>query len=166
MAGRSGPASLRGRARLRNPVHLLALGFGTGLAPRAPGTVGTLPAIPLYLLLTILPGWVALALIAVAVAGGVWICDQAARDFGVHDHPAIVWDEIAGFLVALAIAPAGWAWLAAAFVLFRLLDALKPWPIGLLDRRVGGGLGIMLDDVAAGLATGVVLQLLLWLAPA
>lgn len=155
--------SLKGRARLTNPVHLLALGFGTGLVPRAPGTVGTLVGIPFYLLISGLPLWIYLA-ITVAVSGaGIWICDRAAKDFGVHDHPAIVWDEIAGYLVTMIAAPAGWPWIVAGFLLFRLFDVLKPWPISVLDRRVSGGFGIVVDDLVAGVIAALVLQAMAWL---
>ncbi len=154
------PVSLKGRARLSDPVHFLALGFGSGLAPHAPGTFGTLAAVPLYLLLAGLPLWIYLAVTAVACTAGIWICDRAARDFGVHDHPAIVWDEIAGFLVTMIAAPAGVIWIVAGFLLFRFFDIFKPWPIGLLDRRVQGGLGIMLDDLLAGVYAAMVLQIL------
>lgn len=154
------PVSLKGRARLSDPVHFLALGFGSGLAPHAPGTFGTLAAVPLYLLLAGLPLWIYLAVTAVVCTAGIWICDRAARDFGVHDHPAIVWDEIAGFLVTMIAAPAGVIWIVAGFLLFRFFDIFKPWPIGLLDRRVQGGLGIMLDDLLAGVYAAMVLQIL------
>jgi len=155
--------SLKDRARLANPVHFLALGFGSGLAPKAPGTAGTLAAIPLYLLLSGLPLWAYLVITAVVTIVGIWICDRAARDFGVHDHPAIVWDEIAGYLITMIAAPAGLVWVLLGFVLFRIFDVIKPWPISILDRRVGGGFGIMVDDVLAGLFALIVLQGLAWL---
>ncbi len=152
---------LEGKADLANPVHFLALGFGSGLSPKAPGTMGTVAAIPVFLVLSALPlVWYLLATAAI-FAVGVWICDRAARDFGVHDHPAIVWDEIAGFLVAMIAVPAGLGWVLLGFVLFRLFDILKPWPIRWLDRHVHGGLGIMLDDVLAGLFALVLIHLCL-----
>jgi phosphatidylglycerophosphatase A len=144
---------------LRRPLHLLAFGFGAGLSPRAPGTMGTLVAVPLYLLVSLLPLWGYLAVTAVVAVAGVWICGWSAARLGVHDHPGIVWDEIAGYLVTMILAPAGLAWVLAGFVLFRLFDILKPWPIGWLDRRVGGGLGIMLDDLVAGVFAFCCLQL-------
>lgn len=144
--------------RLSDPVQLLATGFGSGLAPRAPGTVGTLAALPFAWLLTLCPLPLQLALVALAFATGWWLCGAAARAAGVHDHPAIVWDEFTGLWIACVALPAGvWA-LPAAFVLFRLLDVLKPWPIRLIDRRLGGGLGIMLDDVLAGAGAWVLVQ--------
>lgn len=139
------------RLSLTNPWHFLALGFGSGLAKKAPGTFGTLAAIPLYLLLSPLPlVWYLLAT-AIAVVAGVYICDRASKDMGVHDHGAIVWDEVAGLLITMIAAPAGIVWLLVGFVLFRIFDILKPWPIRVLDARVHGGLGIMADDVLAGL---------------
>jgi len=153
--------SLRGVVRLGNPIHLLAVGFGSGLSPRAPGTMGTLAAIPLWWVLSHLPlvAYAAVTLLVCVV--GVWICDRAARDFGVHDHPAIVWDEIAGFLITMLMVPAGLLWVLAGFVLFRLFDIIKPWPIGWVDRHVGGGFGIMIDDVIAGVFAACVLQILI-----
>ncbi len=146
--------------RWRNPAHLLAFGLGSGALPRAPGTWGTLAAIPLYLLLSGLPLSAYLAVTLVLALAGVWICHVTARDLGVHDHPGIVWDEIVGYLVTMIAAPAGWLWIVLGFLLFRLFDILKPWPIGPVDRRVGGGLGIMLDDLLAGVMALGVLQLL------
>jgi phosphatidylglycerophosphatase A len=106
-------------------------------------------------------------LITLVLAGvGVWLCERAAKTLGVHDHSGIVWDEIVGLLLTLFLAPPGWAWLVTGFVLFRFFDIVKPWPISWLDRRVKGGLGIMLDDVVAALFAWLVLQLLaFWLLP-
>lgn len=142
-------------------VHWLALGFGSGLAPKAPGTFGTLAAIPLYLLLAQLPfaGYMLVVLVSCVV--GVWICGRSADDFGVHDHPAIVWDEFAGFWITMALAPLSVANIVLGFALFRLFDITKPWPIGWLDKRVAGGLGIMLDDIVAGLMALGAMQLIL-----
>jgi phosphatidylglycerophosphatase A len=145
---------------LRNPVHLLAFGFGSGLAPKAPGTFGTLVAVPLFLLLQPLSLSVYLALVALGFALGIWICDRTARDLGVHDHGGIVWDEIVGYLFAMSLAPAGGWWIVSGFLLFRFFDILKPWPIRWLDLRVPGGFGIMLDDMMAGLYAGLVMTLL------
>ncbi|QSX38162.1 phosphatidylglycerophosphatase A family protein [Shewanella sedimentimangrovi] len=151
------------RLSLKNPWHFLALGFGSGLARKAPGTFGTLAAVPLYLLLAQLPLAAYLVATAVAVVLGIYICDRASRDMGVHDHGAIVWDEVAGLLITLIAAPAGWHWLLAGFVLFRLFDILKPWPIRVLDAKVHGGLGIMADDVLAGIFAWACLQgLVFW----
>ncbi len=139
------------RLSLKNPIHFLALGFGSGLAAKAPGTFGTLAAVPLYLLLAQLPFSWYLAVTLVCVLAGIYICDKAAKDMGVHDHGAIVWDEVAGLLITMIAAPAGVLWLVVGFVLFRLFDIIKPWPIRWLDAKVEGGFGIMIDDVLAGI---------------
>ena len=144
----------------RSPVLLLAFGFGAGLAPRAPGTAGTLAAIPLYLALSQLSQGVYLALVIAISIAGVWVCQRAADRLGVHDHPGIVWDEFAGFLVTMIPAPVSWLWVLAGFGLFRLFDIWKPWPISWADRHCKGGLGIMLDDLLAGLFAAVVLNVL------
>ena len=145
---------------LRHPLDLLALGFGSGLLPRAPGTAGTIVAIPLYLVMQSLALTVYVPLVAVLFLLGIPICAHTAKRLGVHDHPGIVWDEIVGYLVTMTFAPTGWLWVLAGFLLFRFFDVLKPWPIRWLDRRVGGGFGIMVDDLLAGIAAAAVLQLL------
>ncbi len=147
------------KPNLAHPLHLLAFGMGSGCSPKAPGTMGTVLAMLLYVPLSYLPSWWYLGVTLAVTLAGIGICGWSARQLGVHDHPGIVWDEIAGYLVTMLWAPAGFEWMLAGFVLFRLFDILKPWPIGWLDRRVGGGLGIMLDDVVAGIAAMVCLQL-------
>jgi len=147
---------------LRKPYQLLAFGFGSGLAPKAPGTFGTLAAVPLYLLLQPLPLSLYLLVVAIGFVAGIWICEATSRDLGVHDHGGIVWDEIIGYWVTMSLAPAGWWWLAIGFLLFRFFDILKPWPIGWLDRRVMGGFGIMLDDLVAGLYAASIMFLFEW----
>jgi phosphatidylglycerophosphatase A len=145
--------TLRPRAAFAfsHPAHAVALGFGAGLAPFAPGTAGTLLGWVLGLALGFVPPAVALALIAAGFALGVWACALTGEHLGVHDHGAMVWDEIIAFLLVLAVVPATLAWQAAAFVLFRLFDIAKPPPIRWLERRYQGGFGVMLDDlVAAG----------------
>ncbi|MGB5249786.1 MAG: phosphatidylglycerophosphatase A [Gammaproteobacteria bacterium] len=141
----------------RDPVHFLAFGFGAGLAPRAPGTAGTLVAVPIELLLRPLGLGPRVAVVIFVCAVGFWICGESARRLGEHDHPGIVWDEIAGYLLAMLAAPTGWPWVIAGFALFRLFDILKPWPIRDLDHGIGGGTGIMLDDIVAGLFAGTLL---------
>lgn len=145
---------------LSSPILFLAFGFGSGLAPRAPGTAGTLMAIPLYLLLAGLPLPAYLLVVLLVSLVGVWICHRAAQQLGVHDHPGIVWDEFAGYFVTMIPAPAGWPWVIAGFVLFRLFDIWKPWPVSWADRKVSGGLGIMLDDLLAGIIAGFILWVL------
>ena len=147
---------------LRDPVCFLAFGLGTGLAPKAPGTVGTLLALPLaWLTLTLALEWRLLVAI-ILIAAGVWLCGEAARRIGVHDHPGIVWDEVAGMYLVLLVAPLTvWGW-ALAFGLFRLFDIWKPWPIRDLDHRLHGGVGIMLDDLVAALYAALLLGLYRW----
>ena len=144
--------------QLKDPVVLLAVGFGSGLAPRAPGTAGTVIAIPLLLLLQSLPLVTYLLITTVLFITGIWICTYTAEKLGVHDHPSIVIDEIIGYLITMIAAPDGWLPIVFGFVLFRLLDALKPWPISWFDRNVNGGLGIMLDDVVAGVIAMLIIQ--------
>jgi phosphatidylglycerophosphatase A len=147
------------RPRLADPVHLLAFGFGTGCSPKAPGTMGTLLAVAISLPLQHLPLLAYLLVLLGVTLAGFWLCGRASRDLGVHDHPGIVWDEIAGYLLTMTAAPTdSWLWPLLGFVLFRLFDIWKPWPIGWLDRRVEGGIGIMLDDLVAGLMAAVCLQ--------
>jgi len=131
-------------------VHWLAFGFGAGLLPRAPGTFGSMLALPLVLALAGTALWVYVCVALALFAAGVWLCGRTAHDAGVPDHQGIVWDEIVGMLVTMTGMPAEWPWLIAGFAAFRLFDIWKPWPIRWLDRRVHGGLGIMLDDLAAG----------------
>lgn len=134
---------------LADPVQLLALGFGAGLAPFAPGTFGSLVGLAFALALAPLGFWWHLAAVVAAVLGGIWICGESARRLGVHDHPAIVWDEIAGMMIVMLAAPrTGWGALLA-FGLFRLFDVWKPWPIREVDHGLRGGVGIMLDDILA-----------------
>ncbi|MCC6208082.1 MAG: phosphatidylglycerophosphatase A [Gammaproteobacteria bacterium] len=151
-------------AILRDPRHWPALGFGLGAAPVAPGTFGTLLGIPLYLLLVGLPLTVYLAVVALLFLVGIAACRVTARALGVHDHPAIVFDEVVGYLVTMTLAPSGMWAIATGFALFRLFDIWKPWPIRWIDRRVHGGLGIMLDDLLAGVFALLVLQLIAWMA--
>jgi phosphatidylglycerophosphatase A len=145
---------------LAHPVHFFALGFGSGLSPKAPGTMGTLMAVPFVLLWQMLPLWGFALVVLLSCVIGVWLCDVTARNLGVHDHPGIVWDEFAGYWLTMLFAPSGWLWLLLGFVLFRIFDILKPWPIGWVDRRVSGGFGIMLDDILAGIYAGLLLLLI------
>ena len=134
-----------------NPVHLLAFGLGAGASPYAPGTVGTLLAIPLVWLLAQWPLWVYLAVTVALFVIGVWVCEKTSKDIGVHDHSGIVFDEVVGYLITMIAVPVGLWTLLAGFFLFRLFDIVKPWPIRWLDKQVKGGFGIMIDDVLAGL---------------
>ena len=147
---------------LKKPSHLLAFGFGSGLAPVAPGTFGTLVGIPFFMLFSPVSLPVYLLLTALMFLAGVVVCERCSRDLGVHDHSGIVWDEMVGYWLTVAFLPVTWAWWLAAFVLFRFFDIVKPWPIRLIEQRFGGGLGIMADDVIAA----VYAMLILAFAPA
>ena len=142
---------------LRDPVHFFALGFGSGLAPKAPGTAGTLVGVLLDPLLRPFGLEVRIGVVVLMFVAGVWLCGESARRLGVHDHGGIVWDEIVGYLALMLVLPAGWPWALAGFVVFRFFDILKPWPIRQLDHGVGGGFGIMLDDIVASVWGALVL---------
>lgn len=145
---------------LRDPVHFFALGFGAGLSPRAPGTIGTLVAAPMIMFIGSF-GWVALAVATVVMTvSGVYLCGKSATKLGVHDHPGIVWDEFTGYAITMLFVPMSWKWLIAGFVLFRFFDIAKPWPIREADHSLRGGLGIMLDDMIAGAFAGGLLYAL------
>ncbi len=146
------------KALFASVANFFALGFGLGLAPKAPGTFGTLLGLPLLL---VMPAELGSYLLVVLVffAFGVWCCDVCTRYLGVHDHGAIVWDEVVGYLITMVALPISWSWMLAGFVVFRFFDIIKPWPISWLDKRVHGGLGIMIDDVLAGIFAAITLQL-------
>jgi len=146
------------RELLASPANFMALGGGLGLAPKAPGTFGTLLGIPLLLLMPV-NLWAYLGCVVVLFAVGVWCCDVCAKDLGVHDHPGIVWDEVVGYLITMMAVPRTLWWILAGFIAFRIFDIFKPWPISWVDRQVEGGMGIMLDDVLAALFAVVVMQI-------
>ena len=148
---------------LKHPVHLLALGFGSGCVPKLPGTAGTLAGVFIYFFLSTLPLTYYAGFVLLFFLAGIWLCDKTAKDLGVHDHPAIVWDEIVGYLVTMIYVPQGWLWMIAGFILFRLFDIWKPWPINRVDKCVTGGFGIMLDDVIAGIFSLCTLQITAYL---
>lgn len=149
---------------LRNPVHLFSFGFGSGYIPVAPGTFGTLVAIPFFLLLSQVGTVNYVVIVGVMFFSGVWMCNYTSQALGVHDHKAIVWDEVVGYLITMLMAPPTLLAICTGFALFRLFDIWKPWPINLLDKNVHGGLGIMLDDVLAGVYALIVLHFVLkWL---
>ena len=148
------------KAILANPIHLLAFGFGAGLSPKAPGTMGTIVAVLIYLLLPSMPPIIYAGLVLLSFVFGIWICGKTAEDLGVHDHGGIVWDEFVGYWVTMFMAPSGLFWVLLGFVLFRLLDIFKPWPIKWADKELAGGLGIMLDDVLAGIMAALCMQAL------
>ncbi|MGY8813934.1 MAG: phosphatidylglycerophosphatase A family protein [Gammaproteobacteria bacterium] len=148
---------------LAHPIHFFSLGLGSGYMPKAPGTMGTVVGVVLYLILYKLAWFYYLALVILLFLIGIWICGVTARELQVHDHPSIVWDEIVGYLVTMIFAPAGWWWILLGFVLFRLFDIFKPWPINLLDKHIKGGLGIMIDDLIAGIFSLTLLQLIAYI---
>ena len=148
---------------LTNPVQLLAFGFGSGLSPKAPGTMGTLVAVPMFWLLSSLDLLAYSLVVLIAFLVGIYLCGAASRQLGVHDHPGIVWDEFVGYWIAMWAVPATLSWMIIGFVVFRVLDIAKPWPISSLDKRVHGGFGIMIDDVAAGVLACAILHVAMWL---
>src|SRR3990167_3336301 len=147
---------------LRNPWYFIAAWFGSGLLPYAPGTWGTLLAIPMVWLLSFCPLIVYLAVTAAAFLVGVIVSDWVTHDMGEHDYPGIVWDEIVGYLITMILVPATLTWLLVGFFLFRLFDIWKPQPIRYLDKTIKGGMGIVLDDVLAAVFAWIVLQALMW----
>lgn len=140
-----------------DPVLLLAFGFGSGLSPKAPGTAGTLLAVPLVAAAAMLSKMSFIVITLAMIVVGIWLCGEAARRLETHDHPGIVWDEFAGLFVTFLWFPPGLPELLLGFVLFRIFDIWKPWPIREMDHRIPGGLGIMLDDVIAGVFAALVL---------
>lgn len=156
-AKNSVPAPSFGRL-VQSPALLLAFGFGSGCSRWAPGTVGTVAALPLALLLMQLPLGLYCGLVLIAAVVGVWLCQVASDELNVHDHSGIVWDEFVGLWITFIAVPMEWLWLLLGFGLFRFFDILKPWPISFLDRHVHGGLGIMVDDILAGFFAALCLQ--------
>jgi phosphatidylglycerophosphatase A len=150
--------NLTARQVFTHPVHFLAYGFGTGLAPKAPGTMGTVAAIPIYVLLMFSLHWAYPAVIAAALVAGIFICGYTASEMGIDDPKGVVWDEIVGYLITMLGLPFNLVWMLGGFLLFRLFDIWKPWPIRWLDRHVKGGLGIMVDDVVAAIFACVILN--------
>jgi phosphatidylglycerophosphatase A len=147
-----------------HPAHFIALGFGAGLAPVAPGTWGTLLALPVYWLVTPLLDPIGyLLMVAVLFLLGIWACEVTGRALGASDHGGMVWDETVAFLLVLFFVPATLPWQAGAFLLFRLLDILKPPPIRYYERTFRNGFGVMLDDLVAALYTLIVFAVALTL---
>jgi phosphatidylglycerophosphatase A len=140
---------------LKSPILFFAFGMGSGLAPKAPGTAGTLVALLIWFFLADLPIEIYMVIVAIAAIFGIYLCGRAAKELGIYDHPGIVWDEFVGLWIAMIGLPVTWSSIIAGFFLFRVFDILKPWPIGWIDKNFNGGLGIMLDDIVAGIATAV-----------
>ncbi len=160
------PPPTDARTILTSPVHFIAFGFGTGLSPKAPGTVGSLAGLPFWFLLNHLQWPLYLAVCAGLFAFGCWVCGESAQRLGVPDHGGIVFDEIVGFLVTctpLLLWNLPLWWLLPAFALFRLFDIVKPWPIKVLDANVKAGFGIMVDDLIAGVFAASLLVLGIYL---
>jgi len=148
------------RFLFEHPAHFISMGFGLGLIPMAPGTFGTLLALPLYWgLQHRLDSTQMLITLACMFVAGVWFCGKTGRDFGVEDHKTIVWDETAAFMLVLFFTPDSPIWQAFAFLLFRLFDIFKPGPVGYLEKRYRGGFGVMVDDLAAAFCTLLCLTL-------
>lgn len=141
-----------------DPIHFITCGFGVGVLP-APGTWGTLLGVVVYLLIHPLPLWLYLVIVALLNVAGVFLCNKVNKDLNTDDHPAAVWDEIAAFPIVMIAIPLTWYWVVIGFLLFRFFDIVKPGPIGWLDRHVHGGIGVMLDDIAAALASLLLLQI-------
>jgi phosphatidylglycerophosphatase A len=148
------------RAVWRNPLYFIAFGFGSGAIPFAPGTFGTIVAVFFYLLLRPLPLYAYLLFVILFIAFSSWLSDRISRETHTHDHPGMNIDEFAGFFVTMINAPHGWPWIVLGFVLFRLFDIWKPWPIRYIDENVHGGFGMILDDVIAGLVSMFIIQCL------
>jgi len=144
----------------RKPLYFVAFGLGSGTMPFAPGTFGTLLAIPFYLLFQPLPLMAYIFFVILFIIASSYICDRISNEIHVHDHPGMCIDEFAGFFVTMINAPTGWMWVVTGFLLFRLFDILKPWPIDYIDENVQGGFGMILDDVVAGLFAMIIIQLL------
>ena len=153
---------LRARLRLTNPIHFLALGFGSGLIAKAPGTFGSMAALPLIFVCSLLNLSIYLTITVIAFVLGIYMCGKTAEDMQVHDHGAIVWDEIAGMLCVFIAIPLSWDTALIGFILFRWLDIQKPLLIGWIDKRFTDGLGIMLDDIVAGLIACGLLHLYIY----
>lgn len=145
---------------LKDPVVFVAVGLGSGLSPVAPGTAGTLLAVPLVYFLQSQTLIIYTLVTLFVLLTGPWICGYAANKLDAPDHSGIVYDELAGFLITMFMVPANWVLLFIGFILFRFFDAVKPWPISWLDKNVHGGMGIMLDDVLAGLVSLLCLQMI------
>lgn len=147
---------------IKDPVHFFAFGLGSGLSPKAPGTFGTLMALIIYwFLLADMSVYWYIAVVVSSIPLGIYLCGESARRLGVHDYGGIVWDEFSGLWITFIFAPKHWLIALIGFALFRFFDIIKPWPIKWADQKVAGGLGIMLDDILAGLMSLVVLQLIL-----
>ncbi|MEO8402341.1 MAG: phosphatidylglycerophosphatase A [Gammaproteobacteria bacterium] len=151
------------RSVWEKPTHFIAFGFGSGAIPVAPGTFGTLVAIPFYLAFQNLPLSIYFIIILLITIGSMWLCERVSNEIKVEDHQGMCLDEIVGYLVTMLAAPHGLKWIILGFILFRIFDIWKPWPINIVDQRVHGGIGVILDDVLAGVYSMIVLKILTWI---
>ncbi len=147
---------------LQHPAHFFGLGFGSGLAPKAPGTFGTLVGYPLFWLISVYAFSTQLIIITFLFLIGIYFCDVTGKALGVSDHGGIVWDEIVAMMLVLAFTPNQWQWWLVAFLLFRLFDIWKPFPIRQFDAKLKNGFGVMFDDLLAAIYAIISLQGLLW----
>lgn len=147
----------------QKPSHFIAFGFGSGTVPFAPGTFGTLMAVPFYLSLQSFSLGVYLTLVVLITIASMWLCKKVSGEIKIHDHPGMCLDEIVGYLVTMIAAPHGFGWMLLGFLLFRFFDIVKPWPIRYIDENITGGFGMILDDILAGIYSFVLLQALAWL---
>lgn len=148
---------------IAHPAHFLALGAGSGLAKKAPGTFGTLVGLPLFFLIAPLQIYLQISIIGILFLVGIYCCEKTGKALGVSDHGSIVWDEIVAMMLVLTFTPFQWHWWLVAFVLFRVFDIWKPMPIRQCDAKIKGGLGVMVDDILAAIYAILSLKLLLWL---
>ena len=147
---------------LQHPAHFFGLGFGSGLAPKAPGTFGTLVGYPLFWLISVYALSTQLIIISALFLIGIYFCGVTGKALGVSDHGGIVWDEIVAMMLVLAFTPNQWQWWLVAFLLFRLFDIWKPFPIRQFDAKLKNGFGVMFDDLLAAIYAIISLQGLLW----
>ena len=150
------------RSIWEKPSHFIAFGFGTGALPIAPGTFGTLIAIPFFLALSLLPLSLYLLAVILIILGSIWLCGRVSKEIGVEDHQGMCLDEIVGYLVTMIHVPPHFIWITAGFILFRIFDIWKPWPIRYADEKIHGGFGMILDDVLAGIYSCIILQIFMW----
>ncbi len=146
----------------QDPIYFIAFGFGSGLMSVAPGTWGTLAAIPISLLLLKTHWTIYVVATLLAFILGVWVSDRVSKDLGVSDYKGIVWDEVVGYLITMFLVPTGLMWMILGFILFRIFDIWKPYPISLVDQKIHSGLGIMLDDALAAVPAWLIIQILVW----
>ncbi len=151
------------RFMLSHPLHFLSLGFGSGLAKVAPGTLGTLVGLPLFWLMASYSMSMQLLVIAMLFIMGIYFCEFTGKAIGVIDHGSIVWDEIVAIMLVLTFTPHQWQWWLVAFVLFRLFDIWKPYPIRQLEAKFKNGFGVMFDDLLAAIYAIICLQLIIWI---